>query len=174
MKKLIAVISPLVLTACAMGSYPQNPDEYIDAFVNSNNMFVNSLKKTDTFNVSRSRDRVLQNSANLARTCIDGKVVSSRLQEGNLSSRSDVEYSARVETTPAGREVFSVKVKDLNNGTPGMPDDGMYMLAAKFTAVSSGQTAITFYYPPGPGYQNIVDAIKSWSAQGTASCPDLR
>lgn len=174
MKKLIAVISPLILSACAIGSYPQNPDEYINAFVNSNNMLVNSLKKTDAVSVSRPRDRVLENITSLARTCIDGKVVRSRLQQGNLSSRSDVAYKAKVETTASGREVFSVKVRDLNDSTPGAPEDGMYMLAAEFNAVSSGQTAITFYYPPGPGYQNIVDAVKTWSAQGPASCPELR
>lgn len=174
MKKLFAVIAPLVLAACAMGPHAQNPDEYIDAFKNSNNMLVNSLKKTEAFQVSEPRKRVLENMKALAQKCIDGEVVVSRFQEGNLATTGETLYSARVENTPAGRSVLSVQVKDLNGSTPGQPANGMYIMAAEFDAPAARQTAINFYYPPGAAYQNIVDAIKTWSHSGPGACPDLR
>ncbi|MCW8194512.1 hypothetical protein F6455_06910 [Proteobacteria bacterium 005FR1] len=104
---------------------------------------------------------------------IDGKIVRSRLQEGALSSSSDVMYAARVEQTPAGRNVLSVQVKDLNGNLPGQPERGMYMMAAEFSAASAEATEIDVYYPPGDVYQNIVDATRAWSQKGSAACPEL-
>lgn len=173
MKKLFAVACLLTIASCAMGPHAQNPDEYIHAFRASSNMFVNSLKKTDEFQVPRAKKAVLADVADLAQTCIHGKVVRSQYQEGTLVSSSDVLYSARVETTPAGRSVFALQVKNLNGSTVGEPADGMYMMAAEFDAVADDVTAINFYYPPGASYQSIVDAIKAWSRNSSGNCPNL-
>lgn len=172
MKKILFLTSIALLTACAMGGYANNPDEYIVAFKKGGNAFVDSLKKTDTAEIRRKRAVVADDLAALASQCINGKVVRSRLQEGALSSRSDVLFKAAVEKTPAGRQVLSVKVRDLNNSVPGAPADGMYMLVAELEE-GAGSTDIAFYYAPGAPYQNIVDAVKVWGNNGSAKCPDL-
>ncbi len=172
MRKGIYLTFALLLTACAMGGYANNPDEYIAAFKKGGNLFVDGLKKSGSVEINRSRDLVADDLGALAQQCINGKVVRSRLQEGMLTSRSEVLFKAGVENTPEGRQVLFVKVRETSGSVPGAPQDGMYMLVADLKAKAES-TYINFYYAPGAPYQNIVGAVKDWAKNSSAQCPDL-
>lgn len=173
MRICIALFLPFLVSSCATGPYAQNPHEFINYFETSNNLFVNSLKKKESFSVSRSQTAVAADITKLASSCINGVVVSHTIQQGNYRESGKVRHTAKVSATTDMRKLFSLQMEDTSANRNGVPDGGTYVMVADIRPAGQNITDLTIYYIPGAVYSNIAEKIKSWAAGDKKECPKL-
>lgn len=158
MKIISAFMLLLLLSSCSLHT-SKTREEYVTAVTNGQGM-----TKMHKLVVSKSFNSVVNNLKSKSNSCL-AKKVTSTTYSGLMAMSGSSTYKPSMQVKK-GKAEFTLQV------TYSGDKDYMYALAADIHYKSKNKTALTIYAPT-VGYDDVVEAIKTWSNGKNRACPKL-
>ena len=170
--RLLLLPAVLLASACVANiGQPQTRDEYI-AVTKPGGTFRN----VEQASVARSFKTVMADLTEYSNKCL--KIRTAR--SANYAARegaSATQYNPRIEHTGSGAAALSLQEYYETPGSPsgtkyansGLPEGGLYVLAAEIRSAASNRTDLSIYYTTGRA--PFAEQLKKWAAGEKGRCP---
>lgn len=172
-KSLLIPLSLFVLlSACAMGNYPNTLDGYRAAMKDNPNMIG---VRVENFTINRSMSRSARFVRRKGEECLRHTIRrTSRTSSGGINtSYSDnlVKYEPKAKISKTRSSVY---LSETYMNLKGKVTHGPYFtFLLDLTPVSRNKTKVDLYYTWGEPRPTIVKAVKAWAKGKDVGCPNL-